>query len=163
MGETRYCVITREQFLSFSFIPIFHRIIRSRVVSAALLDRLACRGWSREKACRTRVPPPIPFNLFAFLFFVFFFFGASCSLSILRICPTNYLRWVARIRIRSRPRWRRWCQLSWVVAPVGIIPDLRNEKSALSTITLAKSTPFSRFSGIVRQWKRRDLYIFLFF
>lgn len=64
-------------------------------------------------------------------FFSFFGGGASRFLLILRSWRTNYLRWVVRIRIRSRPRWRHWCQLSWVVAQVGITPDLRKEKRML--------------------------------
>lgn len=102
------------------------------------LGCLTCREWSR-KGSPARIPPPIPFNSFVYFFSLFFGArrGASGFLLILRTWRTNYLRWVARIRIRSRPQRRRWSQLSWVAAQVGTTPDLRKEKRMLKRYTLA--------------------------
>lgn len=118
------------------------------LVSAALWVALHAEV-GHVKDSSTRAPPPIhpPFNLF--VFFVFFcfcfsspFFGFSASGFLVLILRTwqNYLRLVARIRIRSRLQRRRWCRPDWTAARVGIISDLRKTQTVALDAAFAQSS-----------------------
>lgn len=137
-GEVSLSPLSTHSLISFSLFPFSTH----SVILDDSLGCLTCRDWSR-KGSPARIPPPIPFN--PSIFFLFSGVkreggrGASEFLLILRTRRTNYLRWVARIRIRSRPRRRRWCQLCWVAAQVGTTPDLRKGETHVKTYSRDRS------------------------